>query len=330
VGGLIRHGARLLRRARLVYGHGTTRARDEAAFLVLRALGLPPDAPATLYAHGIGAHRAARVLELFRQRIRSRKPAAYLLREAWLADCRFYVDERALVPRSHIAALLQQKLAPWIRDPCAVHTALDLGTGSGCLAVLLARHFPRVRVDAADISRPALAVARINVGRYRLERRIRLIESDLFRALGARRYDLIVCNPPYVTRAAMRRLPPEYRHEPRVALAGGRDGLAWVRRILREAPAHLTPEGWLVVEVGAARARLERAFPRLELVWPETAGGHTVFIVGREALIAGLRAARTRRAAAARRAARAPGTVRASAAAAGRACRNAPASTGSP
>lgn len=281
----MREGARLFRRARLAYGHGTTCAFDEAAFLTLRALGLPPDAPATVYRRSVGPHRVRRVLDLFRLRLRSRKPAAYLVHEAWLADLPFYVDERVIVPRSHIAALLQEKLAPWLRRPAAVRTALDLGTGSGCLAVLLARAFPRARVDATDISCAALAVARINVERHRLGGRIRLIRSDLFSALRGKRYDLIVCNPPYVTAAAMRRLPPEYRYEPRSALAGGDDGLDYIRKIVRAAPSYLKPGGLLVVEVGAGRRRVERAFPRVPFIWPETAAGHAVFIAQREQLL---------------------------------------------
>jgi len=187
-----------------------------------------------------------------------------------------------VVPRSHIAGLLRKNLAPWIRDRRAIKSALDLCAGSGCLAVLLAHSFPGARIDATDTSSAALAVARINVGKYRLSGRIRLIKSNLFSALGGKRYDLIVSNPPYVTTAAMRRLPREYRHEPGVALAGGRDGLDLVRRILLQAPAHLNPGGLLVVEVGSGRQRLEHAFPHIAFTWPEGAEGDTVFVVERE------------------------------------------------
>ena len=197
---------------------------------------------------------------------------------------RFYVDERAIVPRSHIASLLQERLVPWIARPGRVGTALDLCTGSGCLAVLLARFFPEMRVDAADVSRAALAVARVNLRQYGLGKRIRLIKSDLFSALRGKKYDLIVCNPPYVTNAAMRRLPREYRHEPRLALAGGRDGLDLVRMILARAAAYLNPGGLLVMEVGSGRRRIERAFPRIEFIWPDVAGGGDVLIVRREQL----------------------------------------------
>ena len=225
-----------------------------------------------------------RVHSLIDRRIRSRKPAAYLTKEAWLGAYRFYVDERVIVPRSHIAALIEDRLAPWIAHAGKVGCVLDLCTGSGCLAILLARAFPRARVDAADVSPSALAVARINVRQYRLAKQIRLIRSNLYAALHDRRYDLIVSNPPYVTGQAMRRLPREYRHEPRLALAGGRNGLDLVRTILREAPRHLHPGGMLVMEVGGGRKRVERAFPAIEFTWIDTPGGGDVLAVSREQL----------------------------------------------
>jgi ribosomal protein L3 glutamine methyltransferase len=221
------------------------------------------------------------VEQLIEQRVRTRKPLAYLIREAWLGDHRFYVDERALVPRSFIAELLRERLEPWVSRP--VHRALDLCTGSGCLAVLLALTFRKAKVDATDISGAALAVARKNVKAYRLARRISLVKTDLFPKRGA--YDLIVANPPYVSAAGMRKLPPEYRREPRVGLAGGPDGLRFVRRILDEAAAFLEPGGWLVVEVGHNRRRVERAFPRLPFMWAETSvGDDCVFLLSREDL----------------------------------------------
>jgi ribosomal protein L3 glutamine methyltransferase len=219
---------------------------------------------------------------LLDERVRTRKPLAYLIREAWLGDRRFYVDERVIVPRSFIAELLHERLRPWISHP--VGRALDLCTGSGCLAILLALTFPKARIDATDISRPALAVARRNVASYRLGRRVRLLHADLFPA-ARKRYDLIVANPPYVRAAAMRKLPPEYRREPRIALAGGADGLAFVRRILDGAPEFLRPGGWLVVEAGHSRGAVERAFPRLPFIWAETsAGDDCVFLLSREDL----------------------------------------------
>jgi ribosomal protein L3 glutamine methyltransferase len=207
------------------------------------------------------------------------------------------VDERVIVPRSHLAGLLNDHLAPWVQQPGRVGTVLDLCTGSGCLAILAARAFPHARVDAADLSRAALAVARINVRRHRMGGRIRLIRSDLTSALGSRKYDAIVCNPPYVTDAALRRLPREYRREPRIALAGGMDGLDAVRVILREAAAHLEPGGMLAMEVGSGRGRVERAFPRIPFTWVETPGGGDVLLVQREALSPPAPAARATRAA---------------------------------
>ena len=220
------------------------------------------------------AREAARLLD---ERVRTRKPLAYLLREAWLGEHRFYVDERAIVPRSFIAELLRERLRPWVSRP--VRRALDLCTGSGCLAILLALAFRKATVDATDISRPALAVARKNVRLHRLGRRVKPAHADLF-PRGRGKYDLIVANPPYVGAAAMRRLPPEYRREPKIALAGGADGLAFVRRILEQARAFLRPGGWLVVETGHVRSRVERAFPRLPFVWAETsAGDDCVFLL---------------------------------------------------
>jgi len=224
-----------------------------------------------------------KALRLIDERVRTRKPLAYLIHEAWLGDYRFYVDERVLVPRSFVAELLRDRLKPWTSGP--VIRALDLCTGSGCLAILLALAFPRAAVDASDISRAALAVARKNISAYGLGRRIRLVRADLLSGLKRKQYDLIVANPPYVGGAAMRRLPPEYRREPRLALAAGADGLAFVRRILTSAAEHLRPGGLLVVEVGHSRSRVERAFPRVPFIWPETsAGDDCVFLAYRDDL----------------------------------------------
>jgi len=276
--------ARRFRAARFAFGHGTTTARDEAAYLALHALGLPLDDGLAVLGRRVSPLDARRVLALFGRRIRSRKPASYLTREAWLGDFSFYVDERVIVPRSHIAGLLREDLAPWISHRRTVTTALDLCTGSGCLAVLLAHRFPHARIDAADISPAALAVAKINRKRHKLGNRVRLVESDLFSALGGKYYDLIVCNPPYVTTRSMQRLPREYRHEPRAALAGGRDGLDVVRRILAATSRRLNPRGLLVVEVGAGRHAVENAWPRLPFTWLDEDGG--VFLLSREQLAA--------------------------------------------
>jgi len=278
-------GAKQFNAARLVFGHGTTNAFDEAAYLTLHALRLPPDELEPHLDTLLKPRQMEKVLRLFERRMRERKPAAYLTREAWLGDFRFYVDERVIVPRSFVAELLRDDLAPWLIEPHAIRTALDLCTGSGCLAILLAHSFPRARIDAVDIAADALRVAQRNVTDYKLKNRVRLIKSDLFAALAGKRYDLIVSNPPYVTAAIMRRLPQEYRREPAIALAGGKDGLAAVRVILQQAAQHLKPGGLLVVEVGHSRRRVEKAFPRLAFTWAETSGGDDcVFLLTREQL----------------------------------------------
>lgn len=278
---LVRDVERRLRKARLHYGHGTANARDEAAFLVLRGLGLPFEAPAD---RPVSAREQDRIARLLRRRIRERMPLPYLLHEAWLAEEPFYVDRRVIIPRSHIAELLRERLRPWRRRP--VRSVLDLCTGSGCLAVLAAKAFPRARVDAADLSAPALVVADRNVTRHRVRGRVRLLRSDLMRGLGGRRYDLILSNPPYVNAAAMRALPREYRFEPRMALAAGADGLDLVRKIIAHAAAHLHAQGLLVCEIGDSRKALERAFPRLPFAWPQTAAGTgEVFVLAREDLL---------------------------------------------
>jgi ribosomal protein L3 glutamine methyltransferase len=264
--------ARRFRLAGLVYGHGTSNARDEAAWLVGHALRLPFDAFENALQRTVDAAAARRIEALVARRITTREPLAYLLREAWLQGHRFFVDRRTIVPRSHIAELLPAGLGPWLGRG-SPRRILDLCTGSGCLAILAARAFPRARVDASDISAAALAVARRNVASYRLGRRVRLVRSDRFAALGKARYDLILCNPPYVPRREMRRLPPEYRHEPARALASGRDGLDFVRRLLAEVRGALTDDGVLVVEVGEGRRVVERAFPDATLTWLATAGG---------------------------------------------------------
>jgi ribosomal protein L3 glutamine methyltransferase len=279
---LLGETARAFRAARLHFGHGTANARDEAAWLVGHVLGVHPG-EVHFHAQPMTATEIARIRAIARRRIRERIPLAYLLKEAWLDGRTFYADRRVIVPRSYIAELLRDRLRPWMRRP--VRRALDLCTGSGCLAILTALAFPHAQVDAADLSRAALNVARTNVERYRLQRRVRLVRSDLFSALGKARYDLIVTNPPYVDRMSMRKLPREHRHEPRMALAAGDDGLDLVRRILRDAPSHLAPHGLLVCEVGDSRRALERAYPRVPFVWPATSDPHgCVFVLEREGM----------------------------------------------
>ncbi len=253
--------------------------------MLASVLRVPNDALSRSLAYELTAKERRKASRLIEERVRTRRPLAYLVKEAWLGEHRFYVDERVIVPRSFIAELLHDGLSPWIRRPTEVRRALDLCTGSGCLAILLALAFPDATVDATDVSRTALAVARRNVRAYRLGGRVRLARADLFSGAQPGRYDLIVANPPYVDAAAMRSLPPEYRHEPRLALSAGRDGLRFVRRILQSAAEFLRPRGLLLVEIGRNRRSLERAFPRLPFIWPETSAGYDcVFLLSREDL----------------------------------------------
>ena len=281
---LIARGARRLRRAGVFFGHGTDNAWDDSAALVLHALHLPHAGEPALYARRVGSRGMQRVRELLTRRIEERIPAVYLTGETWFAGLPFHVDRRVLIPRSPIAELIGRRFAPWI-DPRRVRRILDVGTGSGCIAIACAKALPRARVDALDISPEALAVAAANVRRHRLGRRVRLVRSDHFSALAGERYDIIVANPPYVGRREMSGLPPEYRHEPRLALAAGRDGLDSVRVILRESRAHLAPKGLLIVEVGNTEAAVRRAFRRLPFIWLEfERGGGGVFLLGAEQL----------------------------------------------
>lgn len=266
---LLRFGVSRFRAAGLAFGHGSDNALDEAMYLVLHALHLPLDRAELFLDARLTASEIRAALALLERRVRERRPAAYLTHEAWIGPHRFYVDERVIVPRSYIGHWLSGDLAPWITAPDQVQRVLELCTGSGCLAVLAALALPQARITAVDVSSDALAVARRNVADYGLGDRIALLRSDLYAGLADERYDLIIANPPYVTAEAMVRLPDEYRHEPRIALAGGADGLAIVRRILAEAGAHLAPGGLLVMEVGHARERVEAAFPRLPFTWIE-------------------------------------------------------------
>jgi ribosomal protein L3 glutamine methyltransferase len=283
---------RRFQRARLHFGHGTHNARDEAAYLVLHALGLPLDSLTSHRRRPLAAAERSRLQALVERRVRARLPAAYLTSEAWLGDFSFYVDRRVIVPRSFIAELLREGLEPWL--PKRVLRVLDLCTGSGCLAILAAHAYPLARIDASDVSAAALAVARRNVERYRLRRRIRLVRGNGFSALPNRRYDLILCNPPYVKDATLRALPREYRHEPRLALAGGRDGLDFVRRMLEGARARLEPHGVLVCEIGHNRRALERAYPSTAFTWLDTSSGPDhVFLLERGQLPLARRSAST-------------------------------------
>jgi ribosomal protein L3 glutamine methyltransferase len=273
--------------AELAFGHGTTNAYDEAAYLLLHALHLPLDRLDPFLDAKLTHAERLKVVQLLQRRIDQRVPAAYLTHEAWLGAFRFYVDERVLIPRSFIAELVPEGLAPFVGSADKVANVLDLCTGSGCLAVLLAHAYAVADIDAADISTDALTVAQRNVSDYGLADRINLIRSDLFANLSGKTYDLIISNPPYVTETAMADLPAEYRHEPRLALAGGEDGLDAVRTILTEAPRFLNPGGTLVVEVGHNRGATELSYPRVPFVWLETAASpDSVFLLKREKLVA--------------------------------------------
>lgn len=269
LGDFFRFAVRRFRAGRLAYGHGTTNARDEAAFLVLEALRLPVHSLDPYLELRPTAAERARLLTLIDARVALRLPAPYLVGAAYMHGVRFHVDRRALIPRSFIGDLLVGGGLP-VGDPSRVRRVLDLCTGSGCLAVLAALVFPHARIDAVDLSAGALALARRNVAAHRLGDRIALHRGDLFEPLGSRRYDLILSNPPYVDARGMAKLPPEYRHEPRLALAAGDDGLDLVRRILAEAPRHLAKDGGLLCEIGRGRKPLEAAYPRLPFLWLDT------------------------------------------------------------
>jgi ribosomal protein L3 glutamine methyltransferase len=284
VAALIDSATRRLTRARLFYGHGTDNARDEAVALVLHVMGLPHDSPRRVLGRRVSAAQLARFEELLGRRIAERMPLAYLTHESWFAGLRFYVDERVLIPRSAIAELIERRFEPWVQ-PARVRRVLDMGTGSGCIALACARAFPRAHVDASDIDEAALEVAAINRRRLRLTKRVRLVKSDHFSALSVSPYDIIVSNPPYVGEREMRGLPREYRHEPRHALASGREGLDSVGIILRSAARHLRPLGLLVVEVGNTERALMRAYPRVPFTWLDfERGGGGVFLLTREQL----------------------------------------------
>lgn len=266
----------------LSYGHGQANAFEEASFIILRALKLPLD-KLEFFADAYLTHAEINaLLQMIDRRVKKRVPAAYLLNEAWLMGYQFYVDENVIIPRSFIGELLRDDLQPWVEDPEAVTDILDLCTGSGCLAVMAADTFPNAKVDAVDVSAEALQVARRNVDDYQFGDRITLIKSDLFEALNTKRYDIILSNPPYVTDEAMAKLPKEYQHEPKVALAGGGDGMAVVKQIVRQARGHLKRGGLLFVEVGDGRAEVERVLGDIPLTWLTTSAGDDMIFMARQ------------------------------------------------
>jgi len=277
---LLRHAVTRFNTEGLFFGHGSSNAYDEAAYLLLHTLKLPLDKLDPFLDAKLLPNEIESLLALIERRCSERLPAAYLTNEAFLGDYRFYVDERVIVPRSFIAELIPEQFQPWVADPWALTNALELCTGSGCLAIMLADAFPHARIDAVDLSRDALEVARRNIDDYQLQERVSLFESDLYAKLPAKKYDLIISNPPYVNSQSMRSLPAEYRAEPQIALAGGKDGMDIVRRIVAGAKEWLTSHGVLIIEIGNEFAHAEEAFPELELTWLSTsAGDGSVFLL---------------------------------------------------
>jgi ribosomal protein L3 glutamine methyltransferase len=283
---LLRYAVTRFNGAKLFFGHGSAEAIDEAAYLILHTLKLPLDKLDPFLDARLLPEEVLQVLAVIDRRVSERVPAAYITNEAWLGTYAFYVDERVLVPRSFIAELIPNFFSPWIADPYAVENVLELCTGSGCLAIMMADAFQNAVVDAVDISADALAVAERNIRDYKLEGRVNPIESDLYQNVPFKKYDLIVTNPPYVNADSMSKLPPEYLREPQIALAGGEDGMDLVRKIVDGAAERLTPEGILVVEIGNEREYAEAAFGALGLTWLTTSiGDDAVFLLTAEQLI---------------------------------------------
>lgn len=280
----IRWGASRFSEKNLSFGHGTDNALDEAVQLVLHALHLPPDLPPAYLESRLTVTERQEVVSLLRRRIEERVPAAYLTNKAWFAGLEFFVNDQVLVPRSPFAELIESGLRPWV-EPDGVGRILDLCSGSGCIGIAAAMHLPHVRVDLVEISEPAIAVARRNIAEHGLEERVQAICSDLFEGLSGERYDVILSNPPYVGAEELACLPAEYRHEPVLGLAGGRDGLDLVRRILQNAPRHLDPGGVIIVEVGNSARTLDAAYPEIPFLWLEfERGGEGVFLLTAEQL----------------------------------------------
>lgn len=282
----VRWGASRFNEMGLFFGHGTDNAIDEAIVLLSHVLHLPPQLPDTLWQARLTIEEKNKILALFDHRMKERIPTPYLIHEAWFAGLRFYVDRRVLIPRSPIAELIENQFSPWVRAE-KVNTILDLCTGSGCIAIACALlAFPEAEIDAVDISLQALEVAQKNISNYDLDHRVHAIESDLFTRLQDKRYDLIVCNPPYVSLSELSTIPPEFRHEPILGLEGGEDGLDTVKKLLQEAHRYLTPHGVLIVEVGNSQYTLVERYPNIPFTWLDfTRGGDGVFLLTKEQLL---------------------------------------------
>jgi ribosomal protein L3 glutamine methyltransferase len=282
---LLRFAVSRFNQAKLFFGHGTQNAYDEAAYIILHTLYLPHDTLEPFLDARLLPQEISAVLGQLEARVSRRVPAAYLTNEAWLGEHKFYVDERVIVPRSFISELLREQLQPWLENPDDIHTALDMCTGSGCLAILTALAFPNAMVDAVDLSDDALAVARRNVDEYQLEEQVRLVKSDLFSNLKGATYDVIISNPPYVNAESMNKLPEEYLREPQMALASGEDGLDHIRVILRDSRKYMNNNGFLIVESGHNRDVIESTFPALPFTWLDvSAGDEFVFLLRAEDL----------------------------------------------
>lgn len=273
LGGWLKFAVGLYAQRGLALGQIATTAHDEALYLLLRTLGLPLDSEPRVLTKKLTAAEAARVEAVLRKRVLDHTPAAYLTQEAWLGDQRFYVDERVLIPRSYFLEIIPEQLDGWLPDPAKVSHVVDVCTGSACLAILLAQHFPQAKVDAVDLSAAALEVAKINVGAFKLTRRVTLHRSDVFDAVPAVKYDVILSNPPYEPSAHCDALPEEFHREPRLALDGGKDGLDIIRKLLRQARTRLKPHGIVLIEVGGLRAAMDREFAALDPHWLHTADG---------------------------------------------------------
>ena len=282
---LLRYAVTRFTREKLFFGHGSENAFDEAAYLILHTLSLPIDRLEPFLDARLLPEEIASVMDIIERRVTDRIPAAYLTGEAWLQGYSFHVERGVIIPRSFLAELIVEQFAPWVPDPDGITDILELCTGSGCLAIMLADQFPNATVDAVELSPAALGVAQMNIDRYGMRDRIQLHHADLYDGIPDKRYQLIVTNPPYVNQSSMENLPPEYLHEPQMALAGGFDGMDIVRRIVRTAGERLTDDGLLIVEIGNEAEHAIAAFPELELTWLSTScGDDRVFLLTAEQL----------------------------------------------